>query len=207
MAVINGQGLMLPRSLNQQIDGMWQNRQDAFQALFDSFGAAREINNQRAPTCSGNAARKHAKGSMFQADGTHSLGDTRGLTVDDCFCRLRRDIAWSQPGATRGKNEVQVFVIAPFAQDYLNLLPLIGNDCTRADDGLRHLGHHSTNVFAASILLCALRTTIADGEYSNSNHTIYPFWFSILKGEKGKWGHPTPRLGAAAPKNPADCIP
>src|SRR6266571_1909346 len=44
-------------------------------------------------------------------------------------------------------------------------------------------------------------------------HTLCPSFllrfseFSIPKKGKGKVGHPTPRLGAAAPKNPADYVP
>src|SRR5256886_10862002 len=99
---------------------------------------------------------------MLQADGTHRLRDGRSFTVDDGFCILRRDIAWSKTGATGRNDEVEMLLIAPLAQCGLDLLAFIVDDRARADDSLGQLGDHRSNVFAAGIDPGTAGTTTAD---------------------------------------------
>src|SRR5947209_18866796 len=109
---------------------------------------------------------------MLQADGTHRLRDARSFTVDDGFCSLRRDIAWSKTGATGRNDEVEMLLIAPLAQRGLDLLAFIGDDRARADDGLVQLGDHRSNAFAAGIDPGTACATIADSKNSNCNHCL-----------------------------------
>src|SRR5947209_8193276 len=116
---------MFLRPLYQQVYRVRQNREDTFQALFDCFGAAGEVNNQGAPTRSCHASREHAEGSMLNTDGTHGFGDTRSFAVNNRSGRLRRDIAGSKACPTGSEDEVEVFLIAPFAQGCLDLVALV----------------------------------------------------------------------------------
>src|SRR5215470_19680931 len=112
---------------------------------------------------------------MLQADGTHSLGDTGGFAVDDCFGSLWCDIAWGQACAARSEDEVELFLIAPLAQCALDQCAFVGNDRARADDSFRQSGSdHRPDVFAAGILASALCTAIANGQNSNRNHGLTP---------------------------------
>src|SRR5437016_4599526 len=116
---------MFPWPLYQQIDRMWQHRQDTLQALSHGFGATREIDNQGMPTDPGHPARKHTEGSMLQAGGAHSLSDTWSLALNNGSGCLWRHVSWCQPCPARRQNEIEVFVIAPLAQHRLNLVTLI----------------------------------------------------------------------------------
>src|SRR5437899_290843 len=48
--------LMFLWSLGQQVDSVGQHGEDTFQALFNRFGAARQVDNQGVPACSRHAA-------------------------------------------------------------------------------------------------------------------------------------------------------
>src|SRR5215472_16736926 len=129
--------LVFSWSFNKQIDGMRQNRQDILEALFDSFWTAGKIDNQGSPTRTYDATGKHTKGCFLQTDHAHGFGNARCLALNHSFCRLWCDISWSQSCSPGGEDEMEVFLVAPLAQDSFNTLLLVGNDSTRTD---HHLG-------------------------------------------------------------------
>src|SRR5713226_4166735 len=174
-ACLSHAALMFFWSFGQQVNGVWQDGEDALEALFDCFGAAGEIDNQRATACSRYASREHTKGGVLQAGGTHGLGNTGSFPFNHRLCRLWRNIAWRQSGAAGGEYEVQVLPVTPLAQGRLDLVALVGNDCPGSENGIRHLCHHAADALPACILPRALRAAITDGEYANANHlTTYP---------------------------------
>src|SRR5579875_1742005 len=103
------------RSLNEQIDRVWQSGQDTFETFLDGSGATRQIDDQSTPARTGDATRKHTEGRVAQTFGTHGLGNTGGLAVDYRARSLRRDIAGSQAGAAGSQDQVEMLLVAPFA--------------------------------------------------------------------------------------------
>src|SRR5258706_6625085 len=133
---------------------------------------------------------------MLQADSAHGLRDTRSFAINHSFCSLGGDVAWRKTRTAGSDNEVEMLLIAPFAQRGLDLFAFIRNDSTRADHSLRQLGDHRANVFAAGIGTGADCTAITDSKNPNRNHCLClpdPLWGVIMQIYKLTRGENTSR--------------
>src|SRR6266571_1266649 len=94
----------------------------------------KKIDNKSTTAHACDTSGKHTERRMVQADGTHSFGNSGSFTVDDGLRCLWCDITWSQSCTACCENEIEMFVITPFAQCCLNQFAFIRDNCACTND-------------------------------------------------------------------------
>jgi hypothetical protein len=127
-------------------------------AVAAAAGRAREVDDERAPGDPGGPAREQPVRRLRDRVGAEGLGDAGRLTVEHVAGRLRRDVAWGEPGAAR--REDQPRGRRELAQRFGDLLPLVRDDAPL--DLVPVARQQLRQQVAAPVLGLAARDAVAD---------------------------------------------
>ena len=97
--------LFVLRLSAQQVDRMGNQRGHGFQRFHRARRTPRQIQNQRTPPHAAHASAQRGKRSLLRAFAAHALSHATQQAVADSDSSFGRNVARSNPSATRGHHE------------------------------------------------------------------------------------------------------
>ena len=119
-------------------------------------------------------------GGFEQACGSHRLGHTWHLAINNRKSGIRRYIPWADPGATGRNHQIQTKFVGKVAESFFNEVLIIWKHLMMSYEK-SNLVQNLLNGWTASILALTPETPIADCQYCRPSHIHHPrAEFSLL---------------------------
>jgi len=161
--------------LAQQLDCVRQHGEDDAQVFDCAFGAAGQIDDQRAAPDAGHRAAEHGMRRHAAALAAHRLGQAGRLPFDDRARGLRRHIARCEAGAAGRQDQIERQLIGAPTQPGRDLGRFIGHDAGYGDLCIGPMRAHGLRQSrAAQIGPLAARAAVTDGEDADAYHQRSP---------------------------------
>ena len=147
-----------------QLEAVWNRREDGIQADINRRGSPRQIDDQAMSARSGHLARQNGGWDLPETDATHQLAKSRQFAGDHHACPLGRKIARRRAGAAGreykvGKVPFQAIAKAVIGGEYEGFAKVIADKATDDTIGVHIVGPHATDLIAEASLGISLEVT------------------------------------------------
>jgi hypothetical protein len=144
----------------------WEYR---FQVFPGTANTPREVNDECLPPDSGHCPGEHCMGGFEQTCGSHGLGHTWHLAINNRKSCIRRYILWADPGAAGRNHQIQAKFVGKVAKSLFNEVLLIRKHLLMSYEESSFV-QKFLHGWTASILAFTPETPIADCQYCRPFH-------------------------------------